>query len=195
MAVLYGVLYLSLTLRESVHDPVQRRLELQVFIISHFVAFGGQLGARLLTRVYLYSKAKNGGTTTVPEMRIPLMVSATTLPIGLLIYGWPVQAHGFWLVPDLGVFIFSIGIGQLHAIYAASATSIAAVSSFRAFAGFGLQMYAHLGDGCVLIVKEVLYNSKCTCLSQQYGDSHRHGKGWPDRILALRIIFNPKRPD
>jgi hypothetical protein len=40
------------------------------------------------------------------------MVSATTLPIGLLIYEWPVQAHGFWLAPDLGVFIFSIGIGN-----------------------------------------------------------------------------------
>jgi hypothetical protein len=57
------------------------------------------------------------------------MVSATTLPIGLLIYGWSVQAHAFWIVPgkidqlhscgflktrssDLGVFIYSIGIGQ-----------------------------------------------------------------------------------
>jgi hypothetical protein len=27
------------------------------------------------------------------------MVSATTLPIGLLIYGWTANARVFWLVP------------------------------------------------------------------------------------------------
>lgn len=41
-----------------------------------------------------------------------LMVTATTLPVGLLIYGWTANAGTFWFVPDLGVFIFSIGIGK-----------------------------------------------------------------------------------
>ena len=57
------------------------------------------------------------------------MVSAMTLPIGLLMYGWAVDARVYWLVAgkfeplyvfflhtklriDLGVFIFSIGIGK-----------------------------------------------------------------------------------
>ncbi|KAJ7115598.1 MFS general substrate transporter [Mycena crocata] len=165
MAVLYGVLYLSLTTFVKVFT-IQYNENLGIAGI-HYLAIalgstvGGQVGARVLTRVYLRLKAKNGGIG-VPEMRLPLlMVSATTLPMGLLIYGWSVQAHAFWLVPDLGVFIYSIGIGanwtciqtylvDSYAIYAASA--IAGVSSFRAFAGFGFplfadQMYAQLGDG------------------------------------------------
>ncbi|KAJ7191568.1 MFS general substrate transporter [Mycena pura] len=165
MAVLYGVLYLSLTTFVKVftiqYNEGSGIAGIHYLAIALGSTVGGQLGARVLTRVYLYLKAKNGGIGS-PEMRLPLlMVSATTLPIGLLIYGWSVQAHAFWLVPDLGVFIFSIGIGanwtciqtylvDSYAIYAASA--IAAVSSFRAFAGFGFplfadQMYAQLGDG------------------------------------------------
>ncbi|KAJ7920163.1 MFS general substrate transporter [Mycena leptocephala] len=165
MAVLYGVLYLSLTTFVKVftiqYNEGPGIAGIHYLAIALGSTVGGQLGARVLTRVYLHLKAKNGGIG-VPEMRLPLlMVSATTLPIGLLIYGWSVQAHAFWLVPDLGVFIFSIGIGanwtciqtylvDSYAIYAASA--IAAVSSFRAFAGFGFplfadELYAHLGDG------------------------------------------------
>ncbi|KAJ7847612.1 MFS general substrate transporter [Mycena olivaceomarginata] len=165
MAVLYGVLYLSLTTFVKVltiqYNEGPGIAGIHYLAIALGSTVGGQLGARILTRVYLYLKAKNGGIG-VPEMRLPLlMVSAATLPIGLLIYGWSVQAHAFWLVPDLGVFVFSIGIGanwtciqtylvDSYAIYAASA--IAAVSSFRAFAGFGFplfadEIYARLGDG------------------------------------------------
>ncbi|KAJ6590506.1 MFS general substrate transporter [Mycena vulgaris] len=165
MAVLYGVLYLSLTTFVKVftiqYNEGTGLAGIHYLAIALGSTVGGQLGAQVLTRVYLHLKAKNGGVG-VPEMRLPLlMVSATTLPIGLLIYGWSVQVHAFWLVPDIGVFIFSIGIGanwtciqtylvDSYSIYAASA--IAGVSSFRAFAGFGFplfadQMYAQLGDG------------------------------------------------
>ncbi|KAJ7662927.1 MFS general substrate transporter [Mycena rosella] len=169
MAVLYGVLYLSLTTFVKVftlqYGEGTGIAGVHYLSIALGSTVGGQLGARVLTRVYLHLKAKNGGVG-VPEMRLPLlMVSATTLPIGLLIYGWSVQAHALWIVPDLGVFIFSIGIGanwtciqtyldqfffSSYAIYAASA--IAGVSSFRAFAGFGFplfadEMYTRLGDG------------------------------------------------
>ncbi|KAJ7887076.1 MFS general substrate transporter [Mycena olivaceomarginata] len=89
MAVLYGVLYLSLT--TFVKDLGIAGIHYLAIALGSTV--GGQLGARILTRVYLYLKAKNGGIG-VPEMRLPLlMVSAATLPIGLLIYGWSVQAH------------------------------------------------------------------------------------------------------
>ncbi|KAJ7679300.1 MFS general substrate transporter [Mycena polygramma] len=165
MAVLYGVLYLSLTTFVKVftlqYGEGTGIAGIHYLSIALGSTVGGQLGARVLTRLYLHLKGKNGGVG-LPEMRLPLlMVSATTLPIGLLIYGWSVQAHALWIVPDLGVFIYSIGIGanwtciqtylvDCYAIYAASA--IAGVSSFRAFAGFGFplfadEMYARLGDG------------------------------------------------
>ncbi|KAF8890418.1 MFS general substrate transporter [Infundibulicybe gibba] len=165
MAVLYGVLYLSLTTFVKVFTDQYG--ETTGIAGVHYLAIalgstvGGQVGARVLNVIYRKLKAKNGGVGT-PEMRLPLlMVSATTLPVGLLIYGWTANAHVFWFVPDLGVFIYSVGIGgnwtciqtylvDNYALHAASA--IAGVASFRAFAGFGFplfadKMYSRLGDG------------------------------------------------
>ncbi|KAG6816236.1 hypothetical protein H0H87_007563, partial [Tephrocybe sp. NHM501043] len=159
MAVLYGVLYLSLTSEFLTYSTVYEILIVTAAFVKVFTDFygqsigisgvhylaialgstlGGQVGARALNAVYRKLKARNGGVGT-PEMRLPLlMVSAATLPIGLIIY-------------DLGVFIYSIGIGgnwtciqtylvDNYALHAASA--IAGVSSFRAFAGFGFPLFA-----------------------------------------------------
>ncbi|KAF5363756.1 hypothetical protein D9756_001106 [Leucocoprinus leucothites] len=165
MAVLYGVLYLTMTSFVKVYTDQYG--ETTGLAGVHYLAValgstvGGQIGARALNIIYRKLKARNGGVGT-PEMRLPLlMVSATTLPIGLVIYGWTANARLFWFLPDLGVFIYSIGIGgnwtciqtylvDNYALYAASA--IAGVSSFRSFAGFGFplfadKMYAQLGDG------------------------------------------------
>ncbi|KAJ8082471.1 hypothetical protein PM082_008326 [Marasmius tenuissimus] len=165
MAVLYGVLYLSLTTFVKVFTEQYGQNSgvagVHYLAIALGSTVGGQVGARVLNKIYRKLKARNGGVGT-PEMRLPLlMVSATFLPVGLLIYGWTANARTFWLVPDLGVFIYSVGIGgnwtcvqtylvDNYALYAASA--IAGVSSFRAFAGFGFplfadKMYAQLGDG------------------------------------------------
>lgn len=39
-----------------------------------------------------------------------MMVTAFFVPTGLLIYGWTAQYKVFWLVPDIGVVIFGIGM-------------------------------------------------------------------------------------
>ncbi|KAH7876957.1 MFS general substrate transporter [Lentinula edodes] len=173
MAVLYGVLYLSLTTFVQVFTDLYG--ENSGIAGVHYLAIalgstvGGQIGARVLNTIYRRLKARNGGVGT-PEMRLPLlMVSATTLPIGLLIYGWTAEARLFWLIPDLGVFIYSIGIGgnwtciqtylvDNYALHAASA--ISGVVSFRAFAGFGFPLFA----------------------DELYG---KLGYGWGNSILAL----------
>ncbi|KAJ3856858.1 MFS general substrate transporter [Lentinula lateritia] len=173
MAVLYGVLYLSLTTFVQVFTVLYG--ENSGIAGVHYLAIalgstvGGQIGARVLNTIYRRLKARNGGVGT-PEMRLPLlMVSATTLPIGLLIYGWTANARLFWLIPDLGVFIYSIGIGgnwtciqtylvDNYALHAASA--ISGVVSFRAFAGFGFPLFA----------------------DELYG---KLGYGWGNSILAL----------
>ncbi|KAG6877679.1 hypothetical protein C0993_005099 [Termitomyces sp. T159_Od127] len=116
MAVLYGVLYLSLTTFVEVFTGLYGETSgiagIHYLAIALGSTFGGQVGARVLNSVYRKLKAKNGGIGT-PEMRLPLlMVSATTLPIGLVIYGWTANARLFWLIPDLGVFIYSTGIGK-----------------------------------------------------------------------------------
>ncbi|KAI0030096.1 MFS general substrate transporter [Vararia minispora EC-137] len=165
MAVLYGLLYLTLVHFVDVYTDQYGETDgiagMHYLSIALGSTVGGQIGARALNYLYRVLKAKNNGVGT-PEMRLPLlMATATTLPIGLLIYGWSVQAHAHWIVPDIGVFIFSIGIGgnwtciqtylvDSYAIFAASA--IAGVTSFRAFAGFGFplfqdKLYGCLGDG------------------------------------------------
>ncbi|KAF8589200.1 MFS general substrate transporter [Ramaria rubella] len=165
MAVLYGLLYLTLTEFVTVWSDQYHQSSgisgLHYLAIALGSTVGGQVGARVLDTLYRRMKARNGGVGT-PEMRLPLlMVSAMTLPVGLLIYGWSAQAHLFWLLPDIGVFIFSAGIGgnwlcmqtylvDSYAIHAASA--IAGVVSFRAFAGFGFplfsdELYGRLGNG------------------------------------------------
>ena len=53
--------------------------------------------------IWEWLKVRNGGRTK-PENRIPLMVPGSLLaPIGLLVYGWSVDTHVHWIVPDLGM--------------------------------------------------------------------------------------------
>jgi hypothetical protein len=83
------------------------------------------------------------------------------IPAGLLIYGLTVAAHKHWILPNLGTFLFSLGVIvnfqciqnyliDAYSLYAASA--IGAATLLRAIAGFGLpllgpRLYASLGYG------------------------------------------------
>ncbi|TDL26904.1 hypothetical protein BD410DRAFT_474795 [Rickenella mellea] len=98
------------------------------------------------------------------------MLAATMLPIGLLIFGWTSERRDFWLIPDFGVFVFSVEIWgnwtcmQTYLVCTGSVSSaklelpsprstttlsmlqstISGVSSFRlsAPAGFGFPLFA-----------------------------------------------------
>ncbi|KIJ36526.1 hypothetical protein M422DRAFT_61151 [Sphaerobolus stellatus SS14] len=169
MAVLYGLLYLTLTEFITVWSVQYHQSPgiagLHYLAIALGSTVGGQIGARVLDKLYRRMAAKNGGVGT-PEMRLPLLMgSAMTLPIGLLIYGWTVEAHTFWLLPDIGVFIFSVGIGgnwlcmqtylvDSYALHAASA--IAGVVSFRALAGFGFPLFAGWGNSILALITLVI---------------------------------------
>ncbi|KAG6914330.1 hypothetical protein DXG01_000978 [Tephrocybe rancida] len=140
MAVLYGVLYLSLTIFTDVYGETTGIAGIHYLAIALGSTVGGQIGARALNSVYRRLKARNGGVGT-PEMRLPLlMVSATTLPIGLVLYGWAAQERLFWLVPGGNWTCIQTYLVDNYALHAASA--IAGVSSFRALAGFGFPLFA-----------------------------------------------------
>ncbi|KAG8755599.1 hypothetical protein FRC11_005916, partial [Ceratobasidium sp. 423] len=155
MAVLYGTMYLQLTTFASVWT--QRYGEsigiagLNYLFMGAGFTLGAQLGARVLDRIYKYLKERNGGVPT-PEMRLPLLaIGSFMLPVGLLLYGWTAEYRVFWLVPDIGVFIYCTGIiasflciqtyiVDTYGLHAASA--VAAVSSFRSIAGFAFPLFA-----------------------------------------------------
>lgn len=103
----------------------------------HYIALGiglyaaAQINARVIDRVYIHFKNKNGGVGE-PEFRLrklnasyqpicpPLicfgLLSATMvpgtiiIPIGLLLAGWSAQERVHWIVTDIGLAFVGAGI-------------------------------------------------------------------------------------
>ncbi|KAH8658376.1 major facilitator superfamily domain-containing protein [Xylariales sp. PMI_506] len=115
-------------------------------------AFVGLLGNFfLIDRIYKGLKARNDGVGR-PEFRIPTMLIGSPLvTVGLFWYGWAVQNRVFWVVPNLGIIVFTAGsiiclagmqtfIVDIYTRYAASAFAAAAI--VRSLAGFGFPLFA-----------------------------------------------------
>lgn len=113
---------------------------------------GAQAGGRFVDFGYRYLKTRSSDSRGVPEYRVPILfISTFLLSAGLFMYGWSAQARTFWLVPDIGVGIFSIGASmtftglQAYTIdaypqYAASAVGATAVA--RSLTGFSFPLFA-----------------------------------------------------
>jgi hypothetical protein len=114
-----------------------------------------------MDRLYKQYKAKNGGVGE-PEMRLINLTGAIILiPSGMIIYGWSLQYHAPWIVPDIALFLFGTGVISVsfvinsyfldvYTLYAASA--LAASNSVRSIFGFAFplfatDMYDNLGFG------------------------------------------------
>lgn len=121
----------------------------------------GQIGSRVLDRMYRAMSARNGGKG-VPEYRIPYLVPGIVLmPVGLFWYGWSAEHELHWIMVDIGAVVFTLGsfVGaqavmayQLDefAEYSASANAASRVVSYIlafVFPIFAPSMYAKLGYG------------------------------------------------
>jgi MFS family permease len=103
-------------------------------------------------KVYKHLTRTRGAGTAIPEFRLPLLVPGSLfVPIGLLWYGWSAEKHLFWVMPDLGMVIFAVGLKyctqclQLYALdvyptYAASAN--AGNNMVRSLFGFAFPIIA-----------------------------------------------------
>lgn len=119
-------------------------------MIGFFV--GAQSGGRLVDYGYRRLKAQSPDNTGVPEFRVPILFFSTLLlSAGLFMYGWSAETTTFWLVPDIGVAIFSIGASMTftglqtytidaYPLYAASAIGATAVA--RSLTGFSFPLFA-----------------------------------------------------
>ena len=115
VAIAYGILYLLITTFSFVYtdkygfnegDNGLTFLPAGLGMMIGVIVFGA-----LTDKVVQANKAK--GLPHRPELRVlPLITlpSAMALPVGLFIYGWTTQYGVHWIVPMLGVFIFSIGL-------------------------------------------------------------------------------------
>lgn len=99
--------------------------------------------------LYIYEmlKARNNNVGLL-EHRTPLMVpGALLVPIGFFWYGWSINAHAHWILPNIGATLFGAGIIiSMHCITSYiidsygiyTASTIAATTVLRALAGFGV---------------------------------------------------------
>ncbi|RAH40137.1 MFS transporter [Aspergillus brunneoviolaceus CBS 621.78] len=155
ISYLFGLVYLALATfaelwttqyRQSISIAGLNYLGLAVGYI-----IGTQSCAMLIGIVYRRLVAGNNATAQ-PEFRLPLLLpGALMVPVGLLWYGWSAQHHLHWIMPDIGIALFAIGVKygtqctQLYALdvyptYAASAS--AGAQSLRSLAGFTFPLFA-----------------------------------------------------
>ncbi|OTA80148.1 hypothetical protein M434DRAFT_401901 [Hypoxylon sp. CO27-5] len=149
-AYIYGLMYLALSTFSAVWTDVYGESDEIAGLNYVSLALGFTLSTQLMApvndHVYSMLKKRNHGIG-LPEHRVPLLIpSAILIPAGFFWYGWSVQAKIHWIMPNIGSVLFGFGIitgmqtitsytVDAYPLYAASAT--AALTVFRAFAGFG----------------------------------------------------------
>ena len=165
LAYNFGILYIvhatfAILWIERYHQTVsQSGLNYIAIVLGCTIA--AQLGGQLTDLIWHRLQRKAGGATA-PEYRVPLMVpGAVLIPLGLFWYGWAAEYRLHWLVPDVGITIFSCGIIlntqalQAYVIDAYgtyTASAMAAAQLLRNFAAFAFptfapSLYGKLGYG------------------------------------------------
>lgn len=156
MAFLYGVVYLVLTTLPTLwtiryHESIGIA-GLNYISLGVGYLFGTQSTARINDVIYQLLKEKIGKGIGRPEFRLPLLVPGSILvPVGIFCYGWSAQAHLHWIVPNVGLTIFGVGMKiatqctQTYAVdtYPLYAASAGAANTFlRSLAGFSFPLFA-----------------------------------------------------
>ncbi|PYH75204.1 MFS transporter [Aspergillus vadensis CBS 113365] len=155
MAYLFGLFYLLLSTFPQVWENVYGESVgiggLNYISLGIGFVLGAQVNARASDRIYKQLKAKRNNTG-LPEFRIPAMfVGSLFIPVGLFWYGWSVQAHIHWIMPNIGIVLFSIGsivclqcmqtyVIDSYTRFAASGLAAAVV--LRSLAGFSFPLFA-----------------------------------------------------
>ncbi|KAH8672019.1 major facilitator superfamily domain-containing protein [Tricladium varicosporioides] len=172
----FGLLYIVHstfpTLWTEAYHQSTSRSGLNFISIAVGFTLGVQVGSRLMDWGFVFLRekvvAKSGKRYTletlplIPEHRIPLLLPVTLIvPIGLLIYGWTAQYHLHWILPNVGIAIFSGATTiatQVQTSYTIdtypeyTASALAAISVMKSLAGFSFplfapQLYKSLGWG------------------------------------------------
>ena len=115
VAVTYGILYLLITTFSFVYTDQYGFSEGNNGLTFLPAGLGMVIGVltfgALTDKIVQMNKAK--GLPHRPELRLlPIITipSGMALPIGLFIYGWTTHYGVHWIVPMIGVFIFSSGL-------------------------------------------------------------------------------------
>lgn len=155
MAFIFGTMYLLISTYPEVWTGIYGETlgiaGLNYLSLGLGSLVGAQLNAKFNDAIYRRLKKRNNNKGE-PEFRVPAMfVASLCIPVGLFWYGWCVQARAHWIMPNLGVFFFALGIiicmqcMQMYVIdsYTIHAAScLAAVGFLRSVAAFGIPLFA-----------------------------------------------------
>ncbi|KAI9372092.1 major facilitator superfamily domain-containing protein [Aspergillus egyptiacus] len=155
MAYLFGLFYLIVSTFQDVWRNVYGESEgiggLNYISFGIGYVVGAQVNARSSDKIYRHMKLKRNNEG-VPEFRLPAMlVGSAFIPVGLFWYGWSVQAQLHWVMPNVGIVLFSFGaimclqcmqtyVIDSYTRFAAS--GLAAAMVLRSLAGFGFPLFA-----------------------------------------------------
>ncbi|WFD32005.1 hypothetical protein MSPP1_003047 [Malassezia sp. CBS 17886] len=205
-ALMYGCQYLLLAIFPSVYrdyygqPPGIASLHYLAYLVGFLVT--GQIGGRMVDRVYRRLKEKNGGVGK-PEYKLPvLLTTGILMPAGLLIFGWTVRYHCHWIAPDIGIVLIASGVrGALFVcplyladsitMYTASAVSAAVMTRGAfgfAFPLFADDLYSELGQGwgnSLLALITLLVGLPGPALLYYYGERLRQHSPYSRRAMDL----------
>lgn len=154
-AYLYGVSFLLLAdfpnvWRNIYHESIEVG-SFNYFSFTVGFAVASQIAARINDKIYI-KLASNINGEDKPEFRVPLAImSSFFVPLGLFLYGWSAQEHWHWVVPNIGVAIFSgagLIVTQCLTAYTVdsypryTASALASVSTMKNLAGFTFPLFA-----------------------------------------------------
>ena len=156
LAYLYGTMYLFLTTFPALwvgryHESIGVA-GLNYISIGFGFIIGAQSTARANDVIYKYLKARDINKLGRPEFRLPLLIPSSVLvPGGLFWYGWSAQKNLHWIMPNVGIAIYGIGVKigtqciQTYVVdaYPLYIASVGAAATFlRSLAGFGFPLFA-----------------------------------------------------
>jgi hypothetical protein len=128
VAITYGILYLLITTFSFVYTERYNFDEGTTgltFLPAGLGMMIGVIGFGQLTDA-MVNRNKAAGVAHRPEVRLaPALTipSGLTLPVGLFIYGWTAEKGVHWIVPMIGVVIFTAGLmGVMVSLYLSSRT-------------------------------------------------------------------------
>jgi MFS family permease len=181
VAILYGTLYLLFATYSFVFREVYGFSTFAAGLV--FIAGGtGTLLGLLYTSKFsdrTVRKHTAAGNAVTPEDRLSLIITlpgALSFPLGLFVYGWSVEQHVHWIVPEIGTAITGFG-------------SILIFISIQTYLIDAFEEYAASAVGANAVLRGTVGALLPLCGLNLY---HALGWGWGNSLLGfIVLVFAP----